>query len=179
MLFGDLIIRNARRYPNKDGIICGKERFTWSQVNARVNKLVRGLRGLGVKKGDRVAILSNNCHQYLECYCAGGKSGIITVPLNYRLVGRELVYILNNSEANSLIIGPEYITTVKPILNELNYIKNKILLTGSEEDFLNYEELLSGRILGRNRVRIGRARSLLDYVYERYDRASKGGYDNP
>lgn len=145
MLFGDLIIRNARRYPDKDGIISGKERFTWSQVNTRVNKLVRGLRGLGVNKGDRVAILSNNCHQYLECYCAGGKSGIITVPLNYRLVGRELVYILNNSEANSLIIGPEYITTVKPILNELNYIKNKILLTGSEEDFLNYEELLSGQ----------------------------------
>lgn len=142
MLFGDLIIRNARRYPHKDGIICGKERFTWSQVDARVNKLVRGLNRLGVKKGDRVAILSNNCHQFLECYCAGGKSGIITVPLNYRLVGRELVYILNNSEANSLIVSPDYVPVIRPILNELNYLKNKILLTGNEEDFLNYEGLL-------------------------------------
>jgi len=142
MLFGDLIIRNARRYPNNDGIICGEARFTWAQVNNRVNRLVRALSRLGIKKGDRVAILSNNCHQYLEGYCAGGKSGIITVPLNYRLVGRELVYILNNSEANTLIISPEYITTVKPISNELIHIKNKILFTDNEEDFLNYEALL-------------------------------------
>ena len=142
MLFGDLIVRNARRYPNNDAIICGEARFTWAQVNNRVNRLVRALGRLGVKKGDRVAILSNNCHQYLEGYCAGGKSGIITVPLNYRLVGRELVYILNNSEANTLIIGSEYIPTVKPISNELTHIQNKILFSDNEEGFLNYEALL-------------------------------------
>jgi acyl-CoA synthetase (AMP-forming)/AMP-acid ligase II len=142
MIFGDLITRNARRYPDIDGIIFEDKRFTWKQANERVNQCVRSLRRMGVSKGDRVAILSGNCHQYWECYCAGGKSGIILVPLNYRLVGRELIYILNNSEANTIIMGPDYVNTVLSIKSDLKHIRNMIIFAEPQGNIWGYEELL-------------------------------------
>jgi len=142
MIFGDLVTRNARRYPEKEGVICETERFTWNQVNQRANKLVHALRKLGISKGDRVAILSGNCSQYWECYCAGGKSGIILVPLNYRLVGRELLYILNNAEANTVIMGPEYIATIKSIVGDLKYVRHFISFEDAQGDILSYEDLI-------------------------------------
>ena len=141
MIFGELIVRNARRYPEKEGVICEDNRFTWSEVNQRANKLVHAFCKLGISKGDRVAILSGNCHQYWETYCAGGKSGIVLVPLNYRLTGRELLYILNNSEANAIVIGPEYVETFRSIRSELNHLKHLIGLGDAEEDILSYEEI--------------------------------------
>lgn len=143
MIFGDLITRNVRRYAEKEGVICEEKRFTWHQVNERANRLVHALRKLGISKGDRVAILSGNCHQYWECYCAGGKSGIVLVPLNYRLVGRELIYILNNAEANTIIIGPEYTDTIQSILRDLKHVKHLISFGETYRDMLQYEELLS------------------------------------
>jgi len=142
MIFGDMISRNARRYPEKEGIIFEDKRFTWRQINERVNKLVRGLNRMGISKGDRVAVLSGNCHQYWECYCAGGKSGIVVVPLNYRLAGRELLYILNNAEANGIIIGPEYVDTIRSIAKDLKVTKHFIIFGSSLPDFLSYEDLL-------------------------------------
>ena len=121
MIFGELIARNARRYPEKEGVICEDNRFTWSEVNQRANKLAHAFCKLGISKGDRVAILSGNCHQYWETYCAGGKSGIVLVPLNYRLTGRELLYILNNSEANAIVIGPEYVETIRSIRSDSHF----------------------------------------------------------
>ncbi len=142
MIFGDLITRNARRYPEKEGIIFEDKRFTYNQVNQRVNKLVHALRKLDIAKGDRVAILSGNCHQYWEAYCAGGKSGIILVPLNYRLVGRELLYILNNSEASTIIMGAEYVETILPILGDLKHLKHMISFGEAHEDILSYEHII-------------------------------------
>lgn len=142
MIFGDLLIRNARRYPNEEGVICENYRYSWLQVNQRVNKLVHALHKLGISKGDRVAILSNNCHQYWECYCAGGKSGIILVPLNYRLVGRELTYILNNSEANTIIVGSGYEGVIRSILGDLKYVKNLISIEGHQPGMLSYDEII-------------------------------------
>ena len=142
MVFGDLITRSARRYPEKEGIVCEEKRFTWNQINQRVNKLVHALRRLGISKGDRVAILSDNCHQYWECYCAGGKSGMVLVPLNYRLVGRELLYILNNAEADTIIMGPEYVDTIRSVLGDLKYVRHLISFGDAQGDILSYEEFI-------------------------------------
>ena len=75
MLLGDLIVHNTRRFPDKEGVVCEEKRFTWHQVNQRVNQLAHALSELGMAKGDRVAILSGNSHQYWETYCSGGKAG--------------------------------------------------------------------------------------------------------
>ena len=82
MKVGDIIRQTAARYPDKIGLVHGDRQYSWQEVNNRVNRLAHGLLGLGLQKGDRVAILSRNCNQYLEFYFAAAKAGLISVPLN-------------------------------------------------------------------------------------------------
>ncbi len=68
MLVGDIVSSNARLYPNKTCVIDENVRLTWAQFNERVNRLANGLLGLGLKKGDRVGLLSENRHEYAEFF---------------------------------------------------------------------------------------------------------------
>jgi acyl-CoA synthetase (AMP-forming)/AMP-acid ligase II len=144
VLLGDLLIRNVRKFPHKEAVIFEDTRYTFSQLNARVNSLANGLMGIGVKKGDRVAILANNCLQYMEIYLAVAKAGMVIVPLNYRLVSKELSYLLNNSEANTLIIGSEYLETINSIRSGLKCVEHFICLEDVPGDTRSYEELIAG-----------------------------------
>ncbi|MCZ6767838.1 MAG: AMP-binding protein, partial [Acidobacteria bacterium] len=70
MTVGDIIRQTAARYPDKVGLVYEDQQYSWQEVNSRVNRLAHGLLGLGLRKGDRVAILSRNCNPYLEFYFA-------------------------------------------------------------------------------------------------------------
>ncbi len=56
--------------PDRDCVVFEGKRFSYAQINQRVNRLANALLKLGTKKGDRVAILQVNCPQYLETYYA-------------------------------------------------------------------------------------------------------------
>ncbi|MGB6338663.1 MAG: long-chain-fatty-acid--CoA ligase [Candidatus Aminicenantaceae bacterium] len=105
----DLLRKTAETSPDKTAVICGDKRYDYSQLMDRVDRLASGLRSLGIRKSDRVAILHKNCHQFLETYFAAAKIGAILVPMNYRLSAEDFVYILDNSQARLLITQPELI----------------------------------------------------------------------
>jgi fatty-acyl-CoA synthase len=107
----DLLRKTAETSPDKTAVICGDKSYDYSQFRDRVDRLANGLRSLGIRKNDRVAILHKNCHQFLETYFAAAKIGAILVPINYRLSAENFVYILNNSQAKLLITQPELILT--------------------------------------------------------------------
>ncbi len=67
---GDLVTRNARRFPNRDGILFEDTRLTWRAVNDRTNRLANALLKLGLRPGDRLAILAKNSHRFLESFFA-------------------------------------------------------------------------------------------------------------
>lgn len=115
MLVGDIIRTTAARYPNKVGIIYGDKRYTWHEVNARVNGLANGLLALGLNKQDRVAMLSRNCNQYLEFYLATAKAGLVAVPLNTWFKGKELSHLINDSGARALIVDQNYLNVTKTL----------------------------------------------------------------
>lgn len=142
MLVGDILRSTAGRYPNKVGLVFEDKRYTWQQVNARVNSLAHALLGLGLEKQDRVAILSPNCHQYIEFYFATAKAGLVGVPLNTWFRARELSYLLNNSGANTLIVHRNYLEVAKS-LNAAG-IKNYIGL-GEGHSYPYDFETLRGR----------------------------------
>ena len=139
---GENIKRNAERYPEKVAFIFENKRYTFKQVNQRVNSLINALANLGVKKGDRVAILSYNCPQYFEVFGIA-KGSRICVPLDSRSIGRELVYILNNSEAGTLIVANEFVDLVTSIRPEIPAVKNLICLDAIKDGLMNYEELIA------------------------------------
>ena len=55
-------------YGNRPAISCGATRYTWQAFDRRTDSLARGFANLGVRQGDRVAVLMLNCHRYLELY---------------------------------------------------------------------------------------------------------------
>lgn len=123
----DLLKRNAREYPHKLALVAsstqkGLCRITYAELNETTDRLANAIIKMGIRKGDKVAILLSNFDGF-ECLCtyyAIHKIGAINVPINTRYVGREIRYILNNSEAKLLVMGESFIDIIESIKNQLD-----------------------------------------------------------
>jgi len=109
----------SRLYPDKVGVICGEDRFTYREFSARVYRLAEVLSSKGIAKGDRVAIVHQNCHYFLEAYYATAFLGVILCPINYRLSARELVFILKDTGAKAIIAQPQFSQLVQESLDKV------------------------------------------------------------
>ena len=127
--------------PDRDGIVFGAERWTYSDLTDRVNRLCNAMAKLGLSKGDRVGVLNVNCNQYVETYFASAKLGAIFVPLNFRAKADELTYLINHAEIRTLFIGERYLGLVKKILPDTPVVKDCIALDCREGIY--YEDLIS------------------------------------
>ncbi len=143
MVVGDIATSNARLFPNKIGIIDEKTRLSWKQFNDRINQLSNALLELGLKKGDRVAIIAENCHEYAEFLFAIAKAGLITVCLNYRLTAEQLIRILNDCEPKAILIQDNFKSLVSPIKSAANSIVSFIGIGKHHGCSCDYESLLS------------------------------------
>jgi fatty-acyl-CoA synthase len=112
MNIGYLLTRRALLSPEKEGLVCGPTRLTFWEMNDRANRLANTMLGLGVKKGDRVGLLALNDVEYYDMLFGLGKIGAILVPINYRLAGPEMKFILSDCGAKLCVFGPEYTETV-------------------------------------------------------------------
>jgi acyl-CoA synthetase (AMP-forming)/AMP-acid ligase II len=128
--------------PDKTAIVFEDKRYTFSQLSDRVNRLANGLLKLGVKKGDRVAFLQVNCNQCVETYFAVAKTGAIYLPMNFRAKEKELSYMLNTAEANTLVVGDRYIPMINSIRSELKTVKNIMSIEKKAEGLLYYEDII-------------------------------------
>lgn len=139
MVLGELVDRNARKYPEKIAVIFGAHRFTFAQFRERVNRLANALLGAGLVKGDRLAVLAKNCHQYMEIYFAAAKAGLTVVPLNYRLLGAELAHIVNHAQAKLFIFQAGYTELIKSIRADLDSVKDYVSLEPVGDVYQDYE----------------------------------------
>ena len=128
--------------PDKTAIVYEDKRYTFSQLNERVNRLANGLIKLGIKQGDRVAFLQVNCNQCVETYFAVAKMGAIYLPLNFRAKEKELAYMLDTAEATAILIGDRYIPMIKAIQPEVKSLKNLISIEKKYDDLLYYEDIV-------------------------------------
>ena len=103
-------------YEDKEAVVCGKKRLTYGQFGDRVYRLANFLRSKGIGKGDCVAILHQNSHEYLESYFAAAQLGAVLNPLNFRLSPKELVFILKDSGATLLIAAQRFHESVRSIV---------------------------------------------------------------
>ena len=90
-MLGNLILRNSRLRRDEPAIIFEERTVSHGQFAARSFQLVRALQHLGLGVGDRLAILAQNCPEYMEVYAAGELGGWATVTINYRLAEPEVV----------------------------------------------------------------------------------------
>src|SRR4030042_3114908 len=130
-LFGDIICRNAWFYPSREAFVFGDQRVTFEQYSERVNSLVHALEDMGVRKGDVIGVLSWNCMGYMDVFGAAEKGGFIVAPFNPRLSLNDFEYLINDSEANTLFVGPEFADTTNTLKPQIPEVKHFISLEGS------------------------------------------------
>ena len=129
--------------PDRDAMVFEGKRQTYSEVSERANRLGNALVKLGMKQGDRVAMLEVNCPEIIETYYAVAKLGCIFVPLNFRAKSDELSYMLSNAEAKVLFVGKRYLDMVRAMLPNLATVEKCISIGSKEADMLFYDELVS------------------------------------
>src|SRR5262245_66686834 len=102
---GSWIARRHRMLPGATAVVYEERKFSYGELYERITRLAHGLRGLGVRRGDRVAYLGPNHPAFLETLFAAGTLGAILVPLNTRLAAPELARHLADSGSRTLIYG--------------------------------------------------------------------------
>jgi acyl-CoA synthetase (AMP-forming)/AMP-acid ligase II len=146
LTLGQMLSVHARLYPNQIGARDLERGMTFQQWNQRACRLANGLLGLGLTKGDRVAVLAYNAVEWAEIYVAAAKAGLVAVPLNFRLVGKEISYIVDDSEAAAFIVQDELVSAVEDVGKGLSVPPKRRIWFGSGKcaaGYVSYEDLIA------------------------------------
>ena len=145
LTISDMIKTHARLQPDKIGVRDSRRSLTFAQWDERCSRLANAMHALGIRKGDRVALYAYNTIEWMELYGGLARAGLIAVPINFRLVGQEISYILTHCAARAVVVQndlKENIDAIRstPELQDLSYI-----LLGGEKTpgWLEYEALLA------------------------------------
>lgn len=126
-------------------MVFGERRMTYGELNDEANRVAHALLSLGVRQGEKVALLAVNCPEYLPVYFGVVKVGAVFVSLNFRYAPEEFVYVLGDSEAVVLLHGQEFRPAVQAIRSRLPGLRSVVEIGAdpapSEE--LSYAALLS------------------------------------
>lgn len=102
----DFLSNAVQRFPNRPCVSSGDRSLSFAEVDERADKAAAAFHGLGLRAGDRVAVLAQNELEYPELQLAAHRSGLALVPLNFRLTVPELAYIVGDSTPQLLVHGP-------------------------------------------------------------------------
>lgn len=141
-----ILKRAVKLYPGKIAVVDGDIRWTYKDIQQRVNKVVHAIENLKISKGGRIAILDYNTYRYMELYFGMAMSGYVLSPLNIRLTDEEYAYILDNSEAEAIIFHSDFKQTMQRVHKQLSTIKYFYIADGlADEEWISgtYEELIN------------------------------------
>ncbi|MCJ7426776.1 MAG: acyl--CoA ligase, partial [Dehalococcoidales bacterium] len=142
MIISEFLDLSALLVPERIAIAFEGRRYSYAELKTRVNRLADALSRLGLKKGDRAAILEVNCNQYVEACFATVRLGAIFVPLNFRVRQDELSYLVNEAEPSVLFVGSRYAEMVRSAKLQLPSVKHFVFIGGDYEGMINYDELI-------------------------------------
>ncbi len=135
--------RRARRlYAEREAVVDGDRRFTYTEFLDRCDRWSSALQALGVRHGDRVAYIAPNTHAHLEAYYAVPQIGAVLVPVNYRLQKDDFNYIINHCGAKIVCAHADYIDAIDGIREKLSGVEHFVALEGSGDDWIDYELML-------------------------------------
>lgn len=143
---GEVLGTHARVFPDKIGARDLERELTFRVWNERACRLANALVGIGLAKGDRVCVLAYNCLEWVEIYAATAKAGLVAVPINFRLVGPEIQYIVANCQALALIVQDELLGSIEPVRLDLPIPANNFIVFGGNSrvaGYRAYEDLIA------------------------------------
>jgi fatty-acyl-CoA synthase len=153
----DLLRVNAFKWPNKIGAKDLYRTLTFQQWNERSCRLANALRSLGLKQGERFAVLAYNCVEWMEFYAAAAKGGFVCVPVMFRLSPPEMQHVLTHSDAKVFIVQDQWASTVDGLKKSLPGVEKYIVFgeeTEKHGEYLRYEDLMKNASFEEPDVRV-------------------------
>jgi fatty-acyl-CoA synthase len=146
LTMADAVATHARLTPDKLAARDSRRRLSFAQWDRRASQLGAALLGLGLVRGDRVGVIAYNCLEWVEIYAGMARAGLVVVPLNFRLTGPEIAYILGHADVAAVITGPEFCATVDSVRGErpLPAGRHVVLADDAPAGWVSYEALMAG-----------------------------------
>jgi long-chain acyl-CoA synthetase len=134
----------AKQYGGKTAVVMDERRLSYAQLDEASNKVANALLGMGVKKGDRVAMLLANSPEFAATYFGVVKIGGIAVPLDTKYKLTELTSLFNDSQPRVLVAESNFLAPIAPGLPGFKSIAG-VIEVGSEYkgQFPGYEEIMA------------------------------------
>ena len=145
----DQVRVHAKRTPNKMAFKDNERSISFLDYEIRTNQLANAfITNFHLSKGDKVAVLINNCIEFVEIYLAAAKAGVIVVPISFRLNEQEIAFICENSDAKVIITEEKYVeriqTIKKTFLPDSCPLQHFVQIKqNTQPGFINFEELIS------------------------------------
>jgi long-chain acyl-CoA synthetase len=127
MALGETLRQGRARHPEKPALLVEERHWTYAELDAITDRIAAGLMGLGIRPGDRVAMHFINSAELVLGYYACFKAGAVAVPLNVRLKGPELEYILNHCGARLYVGQPDLFPEVQSVRGDLRGVERFFL----------------------------------------------------
>ncbi|WP_216828403.1 class I adenylate-forming enzyme family protein [Alkalihalobacterium elongatum] len=140
---GSFFKQNGSKYKEKTAVIFHNQILTYEELNIRTNQLANAFTKKGFQKGDKVAVFMKNHSAYIEIIGALAKIGVILVPINYRLLSKDIEYILNHSECRAMITTGEYEDLIRNVIASTPQLDTLLVVDGQGQyPFHQYEAFL-------------------------------------
>src|SRR6202158_5845636 len=120
---------------------------SFAELDIKTNRVANALRAIGVKPRERIAYLGKNSDIYFELLLGAMKANVVVAPVNWRLAGPEIAFIVGDCKAPVLFVGPEVISQVRNIQPQLPHLRAVITTEGGApewQDFTAWRDAQSG-----------------------------------
>ena len=143
LTLSEMIATHARLRPAKVGARDSKRALSYAAWDERASRLANALLHLGLAPGERVALLAYNALEWLEIYVALARAGLVAVPVNFRLTGAEIAYVVGDCDARAMIVQDDFVDTVERVRGELPVAHFVAFGGAPSEGWHDYEALVA------------------------------------
>lgn len=130
----NLLERQAKKYGRRTYMYYEEKKFSFEEMNQRANQVAGGLQKLGVHKGDKVAVVMENCPEVIFLMFGLSKVGAVVVPINIYHKGDIMAYMVDHSDSSVLVMHSQFIDRLEMVLKETSTIHTVVILEGGGEE---------------------------------------------
>ena len=141
----DFLATHAAAQPDKPAVICGDRVHDFAALSRKASRVANAFTELGCREGDRVGWMSFNSIEGAEIANGLRRAGLVIVPVNYRLRGSEIAYVINDSGAKVAAAGPDHVEAMEAARTEVaGDVRFVAARSAVPAGWLTYAELISG-----------------------------------
>lgn len=136
---GEISRHQASLQPDAVAFTFEGRTTSYAQFNRHTDLVASGLLAAGLKAGDRIAYLGKNSDIYFELFMGAPKAGMVMVPVNWRLAGPEVAFIVDDAAAPILFVGPEFYDLIDGLRDRLPKVHTIIAMEGGKPGWPDYQ----------------------------------------